>query len=141
LDFTPRLTEAAGLLRSGGLHAMIDISDGLAADLHHVLRASGVGAKLQADRIPIRDPLRTAHTADTADDPRTPLDHAISDGEDFELLAAVAPEAAARLLDKPPCETRLSDIGVVVQGHSAELLMTDGQVVILPPLGYEHQLD
>ncbi len=135
LDFTPRLTEAAGLLGSGGLHAMIDISDGLAADLHHVLRASGVGAKLQADRIPVRD------FSPSADDRRTPLDHAISDGEDFELLAAVAPDAAATLLAKPPCETRLSDIGVVVQGHSAELLMTDGQVVILPPLGYEHQLD
>lgn len=141
LDFTPRLTEAAGLLGSGGLHAMIDISDGLAADLHHVLRASGVGAKLQADRIPVRDPSPSTDTADSSDDPRTPLDHAISDGEDFELLAAVAPEAAAILLDKPPCETRLSDIGVVVQGHSAELLMPDGQVVILPPLGYEHQLD
>jgi len=135
LDFTPRLTEAAGLLGSGGLHAMIDISDGLAADLHHVLRASGVGAKLQADRIPVRD------FSPSADDRRTPLDHAISDGEDFELLAAVAPDAAATLLAKPPCETRLSDIGVVVQGHSAELLMPDGQVVILPPLGYEHQLD
>ena len=144
LDFTPRLTEAAGLLGSGGLHAMIDISDGLAADLHHVLRASGVGAKLQADRIPVRDPSPSTDTADTADssnDRRTPLDHAISDGEDFELLAAVAPDAAATLLAKPPCETRLSDIGVVVQGHSAELLMPDGQVVILPPLGYEHQLD
>ena len=135
LDFTPRLTEAAGLLGSGGLHAMIDISDGLAADLHHVLRASGVGAELQADRIPVRD------FSPSADDRRTPLDHAISDGEDFELLAAVAPDAAATLLAKPPCETRLSDIGVVVQGHSAELLMPDGQVVILPPLGYEHQLD
>ena len=52
-----------------------------------------------------------------------------------------ADAAAATLLAKPPCETRLSDIGVVVQGHSAELLMPDGQVVMLPPLGYEHQLD
>ncbi len=138
LDFTPRLSEAAALQNSGGLHAMIDISDGLAADLHHVLRASGVGAKLWADRIPVRDP---APSTGTSDDPRTPLEHAISDGEDFELLAAVAPDAAATLLAKPHCETRLSDIGVVVQGHSAELLMPDGQLVVLPPLGYEHQLD
>ncbi len=141
LDFTPRLTEAAALLGSGGLHAMIDISDGLAADLHHLLSASGVGAKLQADRVPVRNPSPPTGTAGSSDDRRTPLDHAISDGEDFELLAAVAPDVAATLLAKPPFDTRLSDIGVVAQGHSAELLMPDGQVVILPPLGYEHQLD
>ncbi|MEE3284207.1 MAG: thiamine-phosphate kinase [Planctomycetota bacterium] len=135
LDFSPRLAESAGLVESGGLHAMIDISDGLAADLHHVLTASGVGARLHAGDIPIREP-------DTPDrDGRTPLAHAVADGEDFELLVAVEPRIAEQLVAAPPCGTPLSDIGEIVTGSGAELVMPNGHVVPLPPLGYEHRID
>ena len=135
LDFIPRLAESAGLVESGGLHAMIDISDGLAADLHHVLTESGVGARLNAGDIPIRE-------QDTPDrDGRTPLAHAVSDGEDFELLAAVDPRVAKQLVAAPPCGTPLSDIGEIVAGSGAELVMPNGHVVPLPPLGYEHRID
>ena len=138
LEFTPRLAEARALLDSGGLHALIDISDGLAADLHHVLAESGVGAKLRAEDIPLREPeAANEHSPDG----RTALAHAISDGEDFELLAAVDPKVAADLIAAPPFETPLADIGEVIEGNSAELLMPDGRIVPLPPLGYEHQLD
>jgi len=135
LEFTPRLAEAAALLASGGLHAMIDVSDGLAADLHHVLAESGVGARLNAGEIPLRE--QGEHSRDG----RTRLAHAISDGEDFELLAAVDPRIAAGLLAKTPFDTPLTDIGTIVAGNSAELVMPNGRVVPLPPLGYEHRLD
>lgn len=135
LEFTPRLDEAAALLASGGLKAMIDISDGLAADLYHLLEESGVGAKLNADDIPLRE------LGEHSRDGRTPLAHAISDGEDFELLAAVDPQVAARLIAEPPFDTSLSDIGAVIEGNTAELVMPNGRIVPLPPLGYEHRID
>jgi len=138
LEFTPRLAEAGALLDSGGLHALIDISDGLAADLYHVLAESGVGARLRAEDIPLREP---EPGREHSPDGRTALAHAISDGEDFELLAAVEPGAAAELIAAPPFATPLADIGEIVEGNSAELLMPDGRIVPLPPLGYEHQLD
>src|SRR5712672_3679532 len=52
LDFTPRVREAQRLHELVELHAMIDVSDGLAADLHHVLTASGCGALLRTEAIP-----------------------------------------------------------------------------------------
>ena len=53
LDFTPRVVEARRLSAEFELHALIDISDGLAADLGHILEESRVGAILEADAIPI----------------------------------------------------------------------------------------
>src|SRR6202023_387993 len=53
LDFEPRLAEAQWLTAHFSIHAMMDISDGLAGDLRHLLRASGVGAELRAPAIPI----------------------------------------------------------------------------------------
>src|SRR4051812_35592181 len=53
LDFTPRVREALALHEAVDLHAMIDISDGLARDLHHICEESGCGAVLRADSIPI----------------------------------------------------------------------------------------
>src|SRR5436853_428773 len=55
LDFTPRVQEAQALHGLVHLKAMIDISDGLAADLHHLCSASGCGAELRADAIPIAE--------------------------------------------------------------------------------------
>src|SRR5262249_22507067 len=53
LAFTPRVREALALHAAADLHAMIDISDGLAADLHHICRESGCGAVLRAESIPL----------------------------------------------------------------------------------------
>src|SRR5262245_33697204 len=55
LTFTPRVREAGILRERYGLHAMIDVSDGLVADLGHILEESGCGAVLQANAIPISD--------------------------------------------------------------------------------------
>lgn len=90
LNPTPRLAEAGDLIRRFCIHAMIDVSDGLAADLQHILEESDVGAKLFADAIPIHADavLRSRLTG------RTPLKHALNDGEDFELIFAAPPGQA-----------------------------------------------
>jgi len=97
LEFEPRLVEAQWLVQHFPLHAMIDLSDGLAGDLRHVLKASRVGAELLATSIPVS---REARRAAKAESPaRPPLLAALTDGEDFELLFTVASRDAVPLLD------------------------------------------
>ena len=91
LDFTPRVAEALQLHRLTVLHAMIDISDGLAGDLKHICEESKCGAVLHAESIPISAAAFDLRETTSG----TPLDHALTDGEDFELLFALAPDDAA----------------------------------------------
>jgi thiamine-monophosphate kinase len=97
LDFEPRLVEARWLAKTFAVHALMDLSDGLAGDLRHLLRASGVGAELRADSIPISRAARARARAESAATP--PLLAALTDGEDFELLFTVAAASAVPLLD------------------------------------------
>lgn len=107
LDFEPRLEEARWLAGRCEIHSLIDLSDGLATDLPHILRASGVGAELLAEAIPISRAARAAGAAAEAGwgevagavARRAPLVAALADGEDFELLFTVAAGEAVPLLD------------------------------------------
>lgn len=132
LSFTPRVKEALALHAAVSLHAMIDLSDGLASDLPHVLRESGVGAVLQAAAVPVADEVSHAR------DERTPLQHALGDGEDFELLFTVSPEEGRRLLQNPPTGIDLSHIGEIVAGEGCEIVDEDGNRGPLPPAGWQH---
>jgi thiamine-monophosphate kinase len=132
-DFTPRVREALALHADIDLHAMIDISDGLAADLAHLCAESGCGAVLHADAIPI------AKAARAMADERTPLEHALGDGEDFELLFAVAPADAEMLLRTPPVPG-LTLIGECIA--EVGLWLEEGaRRQPLPALGYVHTLE
>jgi thiamine-monophosphate kinase len=97
LDFEPRLAEARWLAQHFSLHAMLDVSDGLAGDLRHILAASRVGAELLTSAIPISREARRAAKAGSAAKP--PLVAALSDGEDFELLFTVSSRDAVPVLD------------------------------------------
>ncbi|MEX0702670.1 MAG: thiamine-phosphate kinase [Planctomycetales bacterium] len=132
LSFVPRVREALRLHEAAGLNAMIDLSDGLATDLHRVLDESKVGAVLRAEAIPVSDAARAAA------DGRTPLEHALEDGEDFELLFTLAEEDARRLLASPPIELPLAHIGEITTGSGCELIDTDGKRRALPRAGWEH---
>jgi len=133
LTFTPRVREALQLHVLTPLHAMIDISDGLAADVFHLCRESRCGALLRAETIPI-----TAEAV-TLDDGRTPLEHALTDGEDFELAFAVAPEDACRLLASQPVPgITLFHIGECVP--DGLWLEQGGVPAPLEPRGYVHEL-
>ena len=97
LDFEPRLSEARWLANSFPIHSMIDLSDGLASDLRHVLKASQVGAELLARSIPISRAAKLAARAESSAKP--PLLAALTDGEDFELLFTVASQKSVAVLD------------------------------------------
>jgi len=126
LEFEPRLEEARWLAEHFSIHAMIDLSDGLAGDLRHILKASGVGAELLKSAIPVSRAaklnearLPTSRLAGTLAPPQSPLAAALTDGEDFELLFTIASRDAVKLLDawkKKFPKLKLSCIGKIVAG-------------------------
>ncbi len=132
LAFTPRIREALELHRLVDLHAMIDLSDGLAADLYHLLDESHVGATFLADAIPISDAARHMN------DGRSPLDHALSDGEDFELLFTVSPGDGRRLMSISDAG-KPTHIGTIEAQPGCRIQQSNGEVEQLQRGGWEHQ--
>ena len=138
LDFEPRLAEARWLAREFSLHAMLDVSDGLAGDLRHILTASRVGAELLTTAIPISREARRAAKAGSAAKP--PLVAALTDGEDFELLFTVASRDAVPVLDawkKQFPGLALTCIGKIKEGEGITLRDKQG-VRPLTAHGYVH---
>ncbi len=132
LNPTPRLREADALAEFVELHAMIDISDGLSKDLSHILEESGCGAVLVAERIPIHpDAAELAKVSG-----KSPLSHALGDGEDFELIFTVSDADAAKLRGGAPVP--VFEIGEIVA--SGLWLETDGGRVPLVPTGWAHDV-
>lgn len=133
LNFTPRVKEALALGEAVDLHAMCDISDGLSADLNHILEESRCGAVLFAEAIPIADAARELSRTSN----RTPLQHALGDGEDFELVFTVSPPDGEKLLAVPPC-AGLVKIGECVDSG---LWLQEGiERKQLEPKGWVHEL-
>lgn len=138
LEFEPRLTEGQWLGEHFAIHAMIDISDGLAGDLRHILGASHVGAELLATSIPITRQARLNARAKSSAKP--PLLAALTDGEDFELLFTVASREAVPLLDawkKRFPKLQLSCIGKITGRDIVTIRDKDG-VRPLTAHGYVH---
>ncbi|MBX7167713.1 MAG: thiamine-phosphate kinase [Pirellulales bacterium] len=133
-DFNPRVREIARLLDRYQLHAAIDVSDGLALDASRMAAASGCGIVLDTARVPI-DP---AAEELARRDGRSPLEHALGDGEDFELVLAAPPEEAARMLDEQPLEVPLTAIGHCAAEVGLWSIDATGQQRPLPATGYEH---
>lgn len=108
--------------------AMLDVSDGLSSDINHLALASGVGAKIYADRIPV-DPAIAGVTAISAD----PLDLALNGGEDFELLFSTGQEKIPIALD-----LGFHHIGEITSDVGIIELVRDDKVSRLQPKGYRH---
>ena len=123
--FLPRLLEAQALVRRLRVHAMMDLSDGLASDLWQMSRAGRVRLRVEAARIPVSRAGRT-------------VTHALMDGEDFELLVAVGPRDSGRVPRRiGACP--ITRIGSVVgRGVGVELVEPSGRIRPLAPAGFRH---
>jgi len=138
LEFEPRLAEALWLAEHSSIHSMIDLSDGLAGDLPHILNASGVGAELLKSSIPISREAKLAARKNSSAKPAFAA--AMTDGEDFELLFTVAAKSAVKLLDawkKQFPKLKLSCIGKIVAGDGI-LIRDKGGSHKLNAHGYVH---
>lgn len=138
-DFVPRVREALLLNERYRLHASIDVSDGLAVDLSRIGKASGCGAVVEIDAVPIAEDAKRL-SASLADG-RTPLDHALTDGEDFELIMAVPQQEATRMLEDQPLDVLLTCIGEF--SDDPGLWQTDARngKRKLAPAGWEHKFE
>ena len=135
-DFEPRVAEALALAAAYRLHAGMDISDGLALDLSRLATASGCGAVLELDTIPISP---AAHTLAAQGEPGTALDHALGDGEDFELLLTVPEEEARRMIALQPLPgVPVTCIGRMIEEPGLWAQDAAGQRTPLAPRGFVH---
>ncbi len=127
MRFEPRIELARELAGRGVVHAMIDISDGLSRDLSHICRESGLAAVVDREKIPVHaDAVELARRTG-----RAPLEHALHDGEDHELIVVGRSGLAAPLVE----------IGRMVAGSGSHLRGGDGSLTRLETRGWEHQLE
>lgn len=137
-DFTPRLAEAMSIASRYSIQAATDVSDGLSLDLHRLVTASGCGAVIDAPTIPIA---AAAHQfARQQADGRSAWEHALSDGEDFELILVAARDVAERLLADQQLNVRLTHIGECVAAPGLWVRgepVADGLGPDRPPTGRE----
>lgn len=130
----PRLRAGVALATSGLVHAMMDVSDGLAADVAHLAAASSVGVTLDASAIPVGAEATRVSRSYGLD----PLDLALHGGEDYELLLALPPGAAQR------AQTEIAPLPLTVIGRVTGpedglcLRVASGAVHPLPTKGWAH---
>ena len=124
LRFIPRLKEARFLVKSFKVNSMIDISDGLAQDLGHILKESSRGAIIYEDLIPISKQARN-------------LNEALYMGEDFELLFTMSHTESRRLLAK--AKNNFRAIGEITdKTYGLRLVDKRGKEKIVKPKGFRH---
>ncbi len=129
LKFEPRIKEALKIAQIVTLNSMIDLSDGLSSDLNRICRQSRAGAEIEAEKIPISDDaLKTDN----------PLDSALNDGEDFELLFTLSQSDCKKLFDKWDDSTPIYKIGTINNSGKIQIRMQDGRIIELEAKGYDH---
>ncbi len=136
LSFVPRVREAQRLHEGYELSAGMDLSDGLLVDLGRLIEASGVGAALDLEAIPISE---AAWRHAGRHNRQGALEAALGDGEDFELLLCAAPGEAARMLSEQPLEIPLTQIGTIVAEPGLWLTAPEGRQR-LEVRGWQHRL-
>lgn len=110
----------------GHATACIDISDGLLQDLSHLCQASGVGAEVRTDRLPLPSGFDALAARVDAD----PLGLAFGHGDDYELLFTARPDATVAQIATP--------IGHITSEPGIRVVDEDGSLVDVPPTGYQH---
>jgi thiamine-monophosphate kinase len=129
-----RVGEGQTLARCGA-SSMMDLSDGLAKDLHRLCEASGVGARLELDAVPVSPDLREAGAWLEAD----PLELALGFGEDYELLATLAQADVARADEAlDPFGVTLTVVGTIIEGRGIVAVDGDGNERPMEARGWDH---
>ncbi len=131
LTFRPRIRLAHRLVQLAPIHAMMDISDGLAIDLPRLLSMSRVGAQIDARQVPIHPDARRLSRRDGL----TPLHHALCDGEDYELLFTLPQSDADRLR---AARFPITNIGQITRRRNEIVLLRNGQPQPWPVGGWNH---
>lgn len=130
---TPQPRVALGLALHGIAHAAIDISDGLLADLGHILECSEMGAELDFDLLPVHPALAPRLAENWA---RSCL---CAGGDDYELCFTAHPEREREIAAiGERLGLRLTRIGCIVPGHELALRDASGQLVAVEKEGYDH---
>lgn len=131
---TARLRLGQELAQRSLATAAIDLSDGLLADLGHILKASGCGARVSGAALPLSPPFRAALAAEPG-----LLHLALAGGEDYELLWSAPPAAAADLAAlSSELALPLTCFGEIVAAAGLLVLDADGAAIVLPAAGYNH---
>lgn len=127
----PRLAQGVALRAIAS--AAIDVSDGLAQDLSHILERSGVGARLEVEQLPLSSALSASLDQETA------VITALSGGDDYELCFTVPPEREAQLeILAKTWACRCTRIGVIEAEPGLRPVRADGSVFHLERQGYDH---
>lgn len=135
LDPVPRVELGRALAERGIPTAMIDISDGLAADLGHILESSSKGAKVRIDAIPLSDSFTSAVPKSSPDYYRLP----IAGGEDYELLFTLHPSKLKDAEDAAATTgTPVSVIGEITGESGLFIVNSDGSRYDILSAGYDH---
>jgi thiamine-monophosphate kinase len=134
VSFVPRIRESHWLVRHIPVHSMIDISDGLSGDLGHILEESRIGAEL--DETLLQNVISSAARKLSKTSGKTPLEHTLNDGEDFELL--LTSSVTVEKLPKLPEWLKLYPIGQICKGDKIILRRADGSVMKLTSKGFRH---
>lgn len=132
----PKIQEGVWLRQQGLANAMIDISDGLAADLLHIARESGCSVELEASRIPLPPAHDLGLFSDASPDL---LDFALNGGEDYALAFTLPSTQLSTLTDRYPSGfSPFRPIGQLKTGEPGLLLITDGKAEPYFPRGFDH---
>ncbi len=136
LTFSPRIKEVKKLLSSFTPTAMIDVSDGLLQDLGHITKQSRVGAAIFSDWIPVSKDAVTLSKKSR----KKPIEHALTDGEDFELLFTASPKVLSKipnLIGKIPV-TCIGEVVDVKKGINVFPSPVDTRKIKISKKGYNH---
>ncbi|KIX15854.1 thiamine-phosphate kinase [Dethiosulfatarculus sandiegensis] len=133
----PRVNLGLTLAQNGLVNSMMDISDGLATDLARLCRASGVGASVWSDHIPMAQITRGL-AAQAAQDP---LDWALTGGEDFELLFTCPPGNLVEIKEKAQKAEpglAITQVGEITQENGVFLELPQGETREISLTGFDH---
>ncbi len=126
----PRVAEGQALVEHG-VKAAIDISDGLIADLGHICRMSGVGARIESEKVPVHPAVKEYYKENT-------LKMALTGGEDYELLFTADEETVNRVRENVACPVTV--IGEITASEAGKITLVDseGKDTGLLGTGWDH---